>query len=141
MAKSFSLDMTALIKALEQSPEAAGLGAKQALDDIKDDWVREARDVAPLDTGNLRKQINGDVDGAGLDSQVIVTANAVQSSNGKWKRFNYAYYIHEGHMAAAGKKLQTAGTVEQFLDDSANEEKWQGWLEDEVNDALKKAGW
>lgn len=141
MAKSFSLDMSALVKALQDSPEAAGKGAKQAMDDIKDDWVRGARDVAPLDSGNLRKQISGEVEGGGLESEVIVTANAVNQTGNK--RFNYGYYIHEGHMAKDGKQLRTPGTVEQFLDDTGekNEAKWQGWLEDEIGDALKRKGW
>lgn len=139
MAGSFKLDMSGLLRAIERSPDAAGRGAKLAMDDIKDDWVKEARDIAPLDSGNLRKQIHGEVDGEALNSSVIVTANATQKTGGK--RFNYGYYIHEGHMAEDGKKLRTPGTVEKFLDKSANESKWQGWLDDEIGDALKKAGW
>lgn len=140
MAGSFSIDMSGLIDALLKSPDSVGKGTKQAMDDIKDDWVRQARDIAPLDSGNLRKQIAGEVEGESLKSQVIVTADAVnKSKNGK--RFNYGYYIHEGHMAEDGKHLQHPGTVEQFLEDSVKETKWHGWLEDEVSDALKKAGW
>lgn len=139
MAKSFSLDLKPLIRAIEKSPELAGKGARQAMDDIKDDWVKESRDNAPLDTTNLRKQITGELEGQALNTEVIVTANATQKTGAK--RFNYAYYIHEGHMSEDGKQLQTPGTVEKFFDESAEEAKWQGWFEEEIEDALKKAGW
>ncbi|CAM3640493.1 hypothetical protein [Mesobacillus zeae] len=133
MAKDFDLDLGPLRNLIAKSPDAAGRGAKQALDDIKDDWVREARDIAPLDTGNLRRQIAGEVEGQELNSKVIVTANAAQ------KGFNYGYYIHEEN--AGGKSLRTSGTVKKFLDESADEAKWQRWLEEEIENELKKAGW
>ncbi len=139
MANNFKLDLRPLQRLIERSPEAAGRGANIAMDDIKDDWIREARDIAPLDTSNLRRQIDGEVEGAGLSSEVIVTANAQSKNNGR--RFNYAYYIHEGHMADDGKKLRHSGTVEKFLDESVDETKWRGWLEDEIKDALKREGW
>ena len=131
MAKSFEMDLTAFEKVLKAIPDAVDRGAKQGLDDIKDDWVRQARDVAPLDTGNLRRQVDGEVD----DLSVIVTANATN------KRFNYGYYIHEKD--AGGRQLRTSGTVKKFLDQPAeqSEAKWQRWLIEEIQDELKKAGW
>ena len=140
MAKDFELDLGPLRQLLTKSPEAAGRGARQALDDIKDDWVAKAVDVAPLKKSSLRKAINGEVEGSGFDSTVIVTGNAKQKFG---KNFNYGYYIHEGHMAEDGKKLRTTGTVEKFLDVPAEkrEEVWKRWLEEEIADELKKAGW
>lgn len=136
MAKEFTLDTSGLEALIRKSPIAAGMGAKQAMDDIKDDWVKGARDIAPLDSGNLRKQIEGEVDGSGFNSEVIVTANAKQEGG-----FNYGYYIHE--LNAGGKNLRHEGTVKKFLDESADrrEEKWKDWLEEEIGEALKKAGW
>ena len=133
MAKDFELDIGPLRKLIAKSPEAAGRGAKQAMDDIKDDWVKNAVDIAPLATSNLRKQIAGEVEGKVLNSKVIVTANAAQ------KGFNYGYYIHEED--AGGKSLKTPGTVKKFLDESVDEAKYHRWLEEEIQDALKKAGW
>ncbi|MED3832933.1 hypothetical protein [Peribacillus frigoritolerans] len=133
MAKDFELDLGPLRQLLAKSPEAAGRGARQAMDDIKDDWVRQSRDIAPLDTGNLRRQISGEVEGQELNSKVIVTANAAQ------KGFNCGYYIHEEN--AGGKSLRTTGTVKKFLDESADEAKWQRWLEEEIRNELDKAGW
>lgn len=133
MAKEFELDLGPLRQLLAKSPEAAGRGARQAMDDIKDDWVRQSRDIAPLDTSNLRQQISGEVEGQELNSKVIVTANAKQ------KGFNYGYYIHEEN--AGGKSLRTPGTVKKFLDESADEAKWRRWLEEEITEALKGEGW
>lgn len=138
---SIKLDLQPLVNLLERSPEAAGRGAKRAMGDIKDDWVRGARDIGPLDTGNLRRQISGKQKGSGLEGEVIVTANATSKSGGR--RFNYSYYIHEGGMAADGKHLRTPGTVEEFLAESADrsEERWKAMLENEIREELNRAGW
>ena len=133
MAKDFELDLGPLRQLIAKSPDAAGRGARQAMDDIKDDWVRKSRDIAPLDTSNLRRQIAGEVEGRELNLKTIVTANAAQ------KGFNYGYYIHEEN--AGGKSLRTSGTVKKFLDEAADEAKWKRWLEEEIADELKRAGW
>lgn len=139
MANEFKLDLTPLERAIKRSPAAASRGAKQGLDDIKDDWVRRARDVAPIDTTNLRREINGEIEGNGLNLELIIAANATSASGGK--PFNYAYYIHEKD--AGGKKLKRSGTVKKFLDEPAEsrEKEWQKWLEEEIMDALKREGW
>lgn len=136
MAVDFRLDLTPLRKAIERSPESAGKGAIGAMGEIKDDWVREARDIAPIDTANLRKQIHGEVDVDGLNSSVIVTGDA---TNDIGDRFNYGYYIHE--LDAGGGTLQTPGTEKKFLDESADETRWQKLLEKRVLGALRKDGW
>ncbi|MFY2158067.1 hypothetical protein ACOSZF_20875 [Cytobacillus firmus] len=135
---SFSLDLSPLVDLLQRSPEAAGRGAVKAMRDIKDDWKRESVDVAPLDTGNLRRQINGRVEGSGLESTVEIEANAMNSG-----QFNYAYYIHEGGMAADGKSLRHPGTEEEFLKKPAeeNEQRWSRMLEREIRDQLDREGW
>lgn len=138
----FSLDTRKLTEALKKSSTAATLGAAAALGEIKDDWVRESRDIAPIDPGpggNLRRQIKGDVINPGASGTVEIHANATQDTGGK--RFNYAYYIHEHD--AGGGTLRTPGTVKKFLDESAESRKgeWQQWLEEEVAKELGKAGW
>lgn len=135
---SFSLDLSPLVRLLEQSHEAAGRGVTTGMRDIKDDWKRAAVDVAPLKTGNIRRQINGRVEGSGLESTVEIEANAMNSA-----RFNYAYYIHEGHMSADGKSLRHPGTVEEFLAEPArdNEQRWQAMLEREIREQLDREGW
>lgn len=135
----FHLDTRGLELLFRRSPEAAGKGAQRALDDIKDDWVRRSRDIAPLDTSNLRRHINGNVEGEGLESAAIITANATSLSRGS--NFNYAYYIHEKD--AGGKSLKHPGTVKKFLDKSYDEREqvWREWLIEEIEDELRREGW
>lgn len=128
---SFGRDISRLITALQEMPDAVKVGGERALSDIKDDWILEARDVAPLDTGNLRRQMDGEIE----NNELVVSANAVNANH-----FNYAYYIHE--QDAGGKSLRMPGTVKKFLDKSAAErtEDWLDWIEDEVGDELKRRG-
>ena len=135
MALDFELDLTPLIRLIERSPEAAARGAKRGLHDALDDWVRQSRDIAPIDGGTLRKSIHKNpIEGSGLNLEGTVSANATE----RWRNgtFNYAYYIHEvtEHAVTGDPK---------FLDNPAkqNENKWRGWIEDEIRDELKKAGW
>jgi hypothetical protein len=135
LAIEFEMDLTPLKRLIERSPEAAARGAKRGMHDALDDWVREARDIAPIDSGNLRKQIHAEpIEGSGLNLTGSVTANAVS----KWKGgpFNYAYYIHEV------KERAVTGEA-KFLNKSAkeNEQKWREWIEEEIRDELRKAGW
>lgn len=141
MAREFELDLRPLRQLINRSPSLAARGAQKAMGDIKDDWVREARDIAPLKTTNLRQQINGVVEPDGINSEVVVTANASAQNGGG--NFNYAYYIHEGHMAADGKRLRHPGTVEQFLDESAdsNKQRYLQMLENEIKEELRRGGW
>lgn len=142
MARRISLDLSALVNLIQRSPEAAGRGAHRAMVDIKDDWVLKARNIAPLDSGNLRQQISGEVEGRGLGSEVIVTGNATSRSAGG-QRFNYGYYIHEGHMRADGKQLRHPGTEEEFLDKAAeqNKQRYLDKLESGIREQLEREGW
>ncbi len=139
----FELDLSPLRDAIKSAPELAGKGATQALKEIKDDWVSGARDIAPLspfEGGNLRRQIKGKLEDEGLEGSIMVTGNAIQRTGTKWPRFNYGYYIHElGE--DKGLELRTPGTVHKFLDESVDEDKWQGVLEDRVKSRLKRKGW
>lgn len=126
MAIEITFDMAQFKKALEKAPEAVADGIKTGLRDIKNNWKEEAVDIAPLKDGTLRQQIHSKAN----DLTVEITANAER------KGFNYAYYIHEDKgKAVTGEK--------KFLDVSGeqNEAKWAKWLEEEIADELKKAGW
>lgn len=139
MSADFTLDISQFMKAIKKAPAVVGKSATTAMGDIKDDWVRGAVDIAPLDTGNLRRQIHGDVVEPGIDGFIEIKANAFQDTGGK--RFNYAYFIHEHD--AGGRRLRTPGTEKKFLDKSFEQRKgeYQKWLEDEIKAELEKAGW
>lgn len=149
MARSFEIDMSAFMDALEKAPEVVSSAAKRGLHDALDDWKRESTDIAPLDKGTLRRGISTHVEGDGLDLTGSVTASAVEvTSRGKWagKRFNYAYWLHEEFPKKHGESFEnptTSGTVPQFLDKVAekNEKKWVDDIENEIKVALKAEGW
>lgn len=130
-----------LIKMIQDTQKTFKNTTYEVLGDIKDDWVKEARDIAPIDSSNLRKQIDGTIEkgSLGFDSELIISSNAIQEHEGK--TFNYAYYIHEGYMAKDGKHLRTYGTEEEFLTESLDEEKYKAWFEREINKKLKGLGW
>lgn len=117
MATGFTLDTSKLKTAINRSEKETDKGVKRGLTAIKNDWVADAVDLAPMDTGNLRKQISGQVD----DVSVMLRANAVHGG------FNYGYYIHEVR-------------DNKFLDDAIDEDKALKTLEREVEKALRKAG-
>lgn len=137
MAGDFSIDISALTRAVRRAPQAANRGAATALADIKDDWVADAVDIAPIAPklgGNLRQQINGEVYNPGISGHIEVAVPAVRDG------FNYAYYIHEQN--AGGGSLTYPGAEKKFLDKPAKEnlDKWTKWLEDEVKAELRRAG-
>jgi hypothetical protein len=139
MAKdfSFSLDIKKFINDLNATADDISKGAKSGLDEVKDDWVRRSRDIAPLNKGNLRRQIDGKVIGG---DTVIVTGNAAENSKG-YGRFNYGYWLHE--KAPSSTNLTTPGTKLKFLDDvsKGSESKWYRRIEENIEDEIKKGGW
>ena len=139
MARDFELDLSKFIRDLNGATEAIASGAKRGLHDALDDWRREARDIAPLDKGTLRRGIDSNIEGDGLDLTGEISAVAIEDS-GKG-RFNYAYYLHE--IKGEIKNPTTPGTVAKFLDISAerNEKKWLAMIEDEIQAEIKKHGW
>jgi hypothetical protein len=137
MARDFELDISQLDSLIRQSPEVAYKGAKRGLQDSLRDWVKEARDIAPLDKGTLRRGIrNGRVSGTELQTlEADIISTAIE------RNFNYAYYIHEKD--AGGKNLRTPGTEKKYLDKSGedNEAKWLRWIEEEIRTELAREGW
>ena len=133
MAREFELNFTRFQAALAMAPNAAMRGAKRGLHDALDDWVRESRDIAPIDKGTLRRGIKAD----GV-RQVNGKLEATISSQAIEGDFNYAYYIHEED--AGGKNVSGE---KKYLDKSAeeNRNKWLGWVEDEIKTELRRGGW
>lgn len=143
----FNLDLSQLNQVLARSPEAIGRALETGLTDIKNDWRAEAVDVAPIDTGNLRRQIYTEIFLGGNEVGVEAGANSTRgpsvltsqkTGRKKYndKRFNYAYYIHESNgKAVTGEK--------KFLEKPArdNQEKWRQWLERELSAEFRRAGW
>jgi len=139
MGREFEINIDEMIRDLEGFRQEAQTALHGTMDEIKDDWVQKSRDVAPLDDGNLRRQIDGTVEGTGANSKVIVTGNATNSSRG-FGRFNYGYYLHEE--APSSTNLSTQGTMLKFLDEPAKEREaeWMRWLEEDIRNAARRRG-
>jgi len=139
MPRDVELNLTGLMRAISGFGDDTQTALHGTMDEIKDDWVQKSRDVAPKDDGNLRRQIDGKVEGNGTNSKVIVTGNATNSSKG-YGRFNYGYYLHEE--APSATKLSTQGTTLKFFDEPAQEREaeWMRWLEKDISDAARRRG-
>ncbi|MBX6361386.1 MAG: HK97 gp10 family phage protein [Acidobacterium ailaaui] len=133
MAKEFELNIASFRQALKKAPETAFSAAKAGMHDVLDDWVVQARDIAPIDKGTLRRGIQSEgVRQEGNELVGEVSSTAIE------RGFNYAYYIHE--LDAGGKNV---GGEHQYLDKSAEEniDKWERWIEDEIKSRLRGDGW
>ena len=132
MAGTFTFDTKALHKALAKSVEATGEGLRDGLNDVKNDWLTESEQIAPIQDGHLREALDGTVND--LSVEVGVKGSDLKRTSGK--DFNYAAYIHdyEGRAVTGEKK---------FLDVAAqtNQTDWERMLERSLENSLKKAGW
>lgn len=136
MAGEFTIDTKALARALMKSVKATDIGLQNGLNDVKNDWITESQQIAPLQDGHLREAIDGEIqmlsDGGMVE--VGVTASDLRHTSGK--TFNYAAYIHDyDGKAVTGEK--------KFLDVPAQQSKneWAKMLERALESELKKAGW
>lgn len=131
----FEINLSKFANDLENALDVIGIGAREGMTQALDDWVRESRDIAPIDYGTLRRNIvSQGVEGVGLDLEGVITANAIEKS--KNGRFNYAYYIHEvTERSVSGE----AKFLEKPL--AQNRDKYMRWIEEDIKDELKKAGW
>lgn len=136
MAIKVDLNLDGLIRLLEKSPKAVYDGAKRGLHDTMNEWLSKSRDIAPLDSGNLRRQLHTEVDDKVLAGEIY--GNAVEYSL-KYGRFNYGYWLHEIHTG----NLSTPGTVHKFIDAPAkkDKEKWLRHIEKEIEAEAKRKGW
>lgn len=124
---SFSIDLSPLIRQYQQTPSAIAKGARSGMQDALNDWQAEARDDAPFEYGELKRQIEQELKGSGLNVEGIISNNVY--NNG----FNYAYWQHN---VRGGQGLKYIDNVAE-----RNQDKWLDWIKDEIKAELKKAGW
>lgn len=116
---------------------AGKLGVQDSMDDLK----RIAVDIAPIDSGDLRRSGNAKVREQGKDIVGEVTFNATDNSGGK--RFNYAIWTHEADYNLGPLSRQAPGTdgyavgnkyLERPLHGEAN--KYLRWIADEIKNVV-----
>ena len=115
--QSIQIDVRTLDRALRLSSQQMDDACATASRKIKDEWVYDATNNAPIDTGNLRDQINGTSNAKGL----FLRDNAVNDG------FNYSYYIHE-----------VKG--DNYIDRAFDEAEAKRIIEDEVERVFRGAG-
>jgi hypothetical protein len=128
-------------EALEDAAEVIADGLVNGLHGALDNWRIEARNIAPLDKGTLRRGFGeNEISGSGLDLTGEFAVVATERSR-RGQRFNYAYYIHEKNMG--GKSLRHPGTEKKFLDVALerNDDRWKKQIEDDIQDELRRRGW
>lgn len=140
MDVSLDFDIAKFLKGLDDAQDAVMEGAKTGMHDALDRWQADARDVAPLDKGELRRSIqqepvkvrNGEIVGE-------LTANAIEVSK-SGRRFNYSYFIHE--QDAGGGNLKHPGTVKKFLEEplKKNETEYERLIEKQIEAEIKRRG-
>lgn len=119
-------------------------GARNGLNDVLDEWKRESTELAPLDTGTLRRGIQTEVSGQDLNVRGGISVSAVEMTGSG--RFDYAHYIHEVYPEKYGDSFQTPatpGTIPRFLDKPAeeNQARWVRMIEDEIKAEMRAAGY
>ncbi|MEC0328681.1 HK97 gp10 family phage protein [Paenibacillus macerans] len=123
--------------------DAVDDGSKRGMEDAIDEWRREATDLAPLKTGDLRRGISGEVKKDGDTYVGEVTATAVTTRGGR--RFDYAAYIQDVYPRKYGETFgnpTTAGTIPRFIDVPAEEHERE-WIEQigrEIKAELRRRG-
>lgn len=116
-------------------------GARAGTHDVMDDWKRQATDLAPLKTGDLRRGIETDVTHNGKTWTGEISSTAITVRGGR--RFDYATYIHDTFPEKYGdsfKNPTTGGTIPRYLAVPAeeNEAEWARMFEAEIKAALKR---
>jgi hypothetical protein len=116
-------------------------GARTGTHDVMDDWKRQATDLAPLKTGDLRRGIETDVTHNGKTWTGEITSTAVTMRGGR--RFDYATYLHDTYPEKYGdtfKNPTTDGTIPRYLAVPAeeNEAEWARMFEAEIKAAIKR---
>jgi hypothetical protein len=119
--------------------DAVDEGSKRGVHDAVDEWRREATDLAPLKTGDLRRGISGEVKKDGDKYVGEVTVTAVKDG------FNYGAYFNDVYPRKNGERFKnptTPGTIPRFIDKPAeeNEREWAQQIEREIKAEIRRRG-
>jgi hypothetical protein len=144
MGFSLNGDFYRLKAAINASAQAARVGMNNGVRTAGDYVLNEARQIALLDTGNLRKSMKRDKNskgGAGGGTYISVISSNAYAKRGKQAgKFNYAFYHHETRQTAAGLTPGTTGIHIKVIMQSKQQQIFK-IIEDELGKQLKAKGW
>jgi hypothetical protein len=141
MSESFEIDFSRVITNLAEDSvlikQAAKLGVQDSIDDLK----RIAVDIAPIDSGDLRRSGNAKVRENAGNIVGEVSFSAVDNSSGR--RFNYAVWTHEADYNLGPLSRQAPGTdgyevgnkyLERPL--KGESQKYLRWIAEEIKNVV-----
>lgn len=131
--KVFQIDTSKFDSAIKKTLKAVEPELNDLMTDIKDNWLKTSRDIAPIDTGLLRREIDGNVTSSHTEFVVKMNSKAMKD------KFNYAYYIHERN--AGGKSLKQGR--KKYLTESVDSQMptWNKWANSTLESIKKRGGW
>lgn len=134
-------DFARVVANMEAATRRVKEAAKDGVQDSVDDLKRIAADIAPIDSGDLRRSGHATVRQTPTETVGEVSFSAVDNSSGR--RFNYAIWIHEGEYNLGPTSAGAPGTdgyevgnkyLERPLKGEA--EKYMRWIAEEIEGAV-----
>ena len=138
---SLEFDFSSVVANMATATARVKLAAKNGVQDSVDDLKRIAVDIAPIDSGDLRRSGHATVRENAASIVGEVSFSAVDDSSGR--RFNYAIKMHEGEYNLGPLSAAAPGTdgyevgnkyLERPLKGEAN--KYMRWIAEEIEDAV-----
>lgn len=105
----FDFDISDFMRRTDLMKVAAVAAARTAVEDSIDDLERIATNIAPIDTGALRRSANKRVTASPLRVVGEVSFSAVENSP-RYGRFNYALWTHEASYSLGPRSAASPGT-------------------------------
>jgi hypothetical protein len=130
-------DFSGVVANMEVATARVKLAARHGVQDSVDDLKRIAADIAPIDSGDLRRSGHAKVTQSQNEIVGEVGFRAVDNSSGR--QYNYAIWIHEGEYNLGPQSVAAPGTggyevgnkyLERPLKGEAN--KYMRWIAQEI---------
>jgi hypothetical protein len=134
-------DFSGVVANMAEATARVQLAARNGVQDSVDDLKRIAVDIAPIDSGDLRRSGHATVRQTPGEIVGEVGFRAVDNSGGR--QFNYAVWIHEGEYNLGPQSAAAPGTdgydvgdkyLERPLRGEAN--KYMRWIAEEIRDVV-----
>lgn len=121
------------IRQLQRLPYELRNAAVDGLHDALNEWMKEAKRIAPLDTGHLKDEIETDINRSLMEGSLI--SNAYSSTG-----FNYAYYLHEVG-SQKGYRPKKPGKSLEWLKETNDPDRSLKTVERRIVQEMRAKGW
>ncbi|OCA87295.1 HK97 gp10 family phage protein [Pseudobacillus wudalianchiensis] len=121
------------IRELQKLPHDLKNAAVDGVHAALQEWMMEAQKVAPVDEGNLKNEIETEINRSLMEGSLI--SNAYSSTG-----FNYAYYLHEVG-SQKGYKPKKAGKSLEWLKVTNDPDRSLETVERTIVQKMRGKGW